>query len=77
MIFELRIKVIPHNQGLIIFYAFSAQSEFGAVEGRHGALADEFLNIRVPAETQFTERLLASRSVREMKPSVERSYSFK
>lgn len=34
---------------------------------QHGALVEEFLNIRVPTEAQFTEHLLASRSVRNMK----------
>ncbi|XP_033971175.1 uncharacterized protein LOC117470490 [Trematomus bernacchii] len=39
----------------------TAESEFDASEGRHGAFVEEFLNIRVPTEGLFTEHLLASR----------------
>ncbi|XP_063762752.1 SCO-spondin isoform X2 [Eleginops maclovinus] len=39
----------------------TAESEFDAAEGRHGAFVEEFLNIRVPTEGLFTEHLLASR----------------
>ncbi|XP_036928145.1 uncharacterized protein LOC119004899 isoform X4 [Acanthopagrus latus] len=39
----------------------TAEPKLDASEGRHGALVEEFLNIRVPDEAQFTEHLLASR----------------
>ncbi|XP_068592031.1 uncharacterized protein [Cebidichthys violaceus] len=39
----------------------TAESNFNASEGQHGALVEEFFNIRVPTEAQFTEHLLASR----------------
>ncbi|XP_023275672.1 uncharacterized protein LOC111665041 [Seriola lalandi dorsalis] len=39
----------------------TAESELNASERQHGALAKEFLNIRVPTEAHFTEHLLASR----------------
>ncbi|XP_051252661.1 uncharacterized protein LOC127361792 [Dicentrarchus labrax] len=39
----------------------TTESKFDASEEQHGALVDEFLNIRVPTETQFTEHLLACR----------------
>ncbi|XP_067364271.1 uncharacterized protein si:ch211-286b4.4 [Channa argus] len=39
----------------------TAESKVDASEGLHGALVEEFLNIRVPTEAQFTEHLLASR----------------
>ncbi|XP_068441414.1 uncharacterized protein [Clinocottus analis] len=37
------------------------ETHFNASEGQHGALVEEFLNIRIPTEAQFTEHLLASR----------------
>lgn len=46
------------------FNAFFLQSKFDASGGWHSALVDEFLNIRVPTQAQFTEHLLASRLVR-------------
>ncbi|XP_014845642.1 PREDICTED: uncharacterized protein LOC106919650 isoform X3 [Poecilia mexicana] len=38
-----------------------AESNFDALGGRHGALVEQFLNIRVPSEARFTESLLARR----------------
>ncbi|XP_055369802.1 uncharacterized protein si:ch211-286b4.4 [Betta splendens] len=39
----------------------TAESKLPASEQRRGALVDDFLNIRVPSQEQFTERLLAGR----------------
>ncbi|KAM4567238.1 uncharacterized protein PAE49_010636 isoform 2-T2 [Odontesthes bonariensis] len=39
----------------------TAESNFSALDGRHGTLVEQFLNIRVPSEAHFTEHLLASR----------------
>ncbi|XP_036006210.1 uncharacterized protein LOC118556590 [Fundulus heteroclitus] len=39
----------------------SAEPNFDALDGRHGALVEQFLNIRVPSEARFTEQLLARR----------------
>ncbi|XP_030007196.1 uncharacterized protein LOC115431086 [Sphaeramia orbicularis] len=38
-----------------------SESKLDASEEQYGALIEEFLNIRVPTEAQFTEHLLASR----------------
>ncbi|XP_068173588.1 uncharacterized protein [Antennarius striatus] len=38
-----------------------AESKLNASGGQYGTLVEEFLNIRVPTEAQFTEPLLASR----------------
>ncbi|XP_027854675.1 uncharacterized protein LOC114133186 isoform X2 [Xiphophorus couchianus] len=38
-----------------------AEPNFDALGGRHGALVEQFLNIRVPSEARFTEPLLARR----------------
>uniref|UniRef100_UPI0037E8190E uncharacterized protein n=1 Tax=Semicossyphus pulcher TaxID=241346 RepID=UPI0037E8190E len=43
------------------FKRSTAESKFDASEGQHGALVEEFLNIRVPSEQQFTEHLLSKR----------------
>lgn len=59
------------------FYAFFLQSKFSGSEGRRGTLVEEFLNIRVPTEAQFTEHLLASRLVRKIKPTAEKRTAFK
>ncbi|MED6257606.1 hypothetical protein ATANTOWER_027986, partial [Ataeniobius toweri] len=39
----------------------SAEPNFDALDGQHGALVEQFLNIRVPSEARFTEHLLARR----------------
>nr|XP_054598666.1 uncharacterized protein si:ch211-286b4.4 [Nothobranchius furzeri] len=39
----------------------TAESNFDALEGWDGALAEQFLNIRVPSEARFAEQLLARR----------------
>ncbi|KAM9734328.1 uncharacterized protein ACNS7B_016072 [Menidia menidia] len=39
----------------------TGESNFSPLDGLHGTLVDEFLNIRVPSEAHFTEQLLASR----------------
>lgn len=59
------------------YFVFLLQSNFDASEGWHGALVDEYLNIRVPMEVQFTEHLLASRLVRKIKPLAENIMPFK
>ncbi|XP_042269345.1 uncharacterized protein LOC121898387 isoform X2 [Thunnus maccoyii] len=43
------------------FKWITAESKLDASDGQQGALVEEFLNIRVPTEAQFTEHLLASR----------------
>lgn len=43
------------------FKCNEAESHRYASEGLHGGFVEEFLNIRVPTETRFTEHLLASR----------------
>lgn len=53
------------------------QPKLDASEGQHGALVEEFLNIRVPNEAQFTEHLLASRLVRKIQPTAENCMPFK
>ncbi|XP_038155551.1 uncharacterized protein LOC119792815 [Cyprinodon tularosa] len=39
----------------------SAEPNFDALDGRHSALVEQFLNIRVPSEARFTEYQLARR----------------
>ncbi|CAG6003426.1 unnamed protein product, partial [Menidia menidia] len=43
------------------FKRSTGESNFSPLDGLHGTLVDEFLNIRVPSEAHFTEQLLASR----------------
>lgn len=50
---------------------FSFRSKCEISQGQHGSLVEEFLNIKAPTEAQFTDCLLASRSVRNMKPPAE------
>lgn len=45
---------------------FSFQSNCDIWQQRHGSLVEELLNVKAPADAQFTERLLASRWVRTM-----------
>ncbi|XP_069546468.1 uncharacterized protein [Brachyistius frenatus] len=43
------------------FKWITAESNFDNSQGRHSALVEEFLNIRIPTEAHFTEHLLAGR----------------
>lgn len=42
------------------------QSNVAALDGWHGAVAEQFLNIRVPSEARFAEHLLARRLVKKI-----------
>lgn len=65
------------TNNLVCFMLSFLQPKLDASEGQHGALVEEFLNIRVPNEAQFTEHLLASRLVRKIQPTAENCMPFK
>lgn len=52
---------------MILTFSFQARCDIS--QWQHGSLVEEFLNIKAPTDAQFTERLLASRSVRNTKPT--------
>lgn len=76
MLFEAHSSYSTHV-GADDFFILFSQSQFDSPEGPHGTLVEEFLNIRVPTEAQFTEHLLVSRLVRKIKPTAEKKTPFK
>lgn len=70
---EVRQRVTHHSETTCteMIFTFSFQSSCDMSQWQHGSLVEELLNVKGPTDAQFTERLLASRWVRKMKPAAQ------